>query len=949
MRKNTVLKIYLASIAVISFILLLSLNTVAYAVDQPGYRYYFKQLNGFQKQLYEFILSAPHETALYTIDVVDDDLSLYTQEEIKERVYDARWACDLDNPEQTSWINDAYWYSCDQELNKITIKIEKSEYYDIEDTEKIGIILDRIEANANPSWDNYTKAYYIASTIYSSMKYDYDYVFYNTDSKPNVDKQHITGIINGVAVCEGYSEIFKALADRLDLPCVEVCGPGHAFVHIMMDDGKWYGHDPQNELYLNGNSMYQGELRESGWVNIYDIFDKAYYYLVQPHRTEEDYPIYEIGYTLNIPNVTSIRAELNTGEPKFEYTANDDGTTCTIVGYKGTQEGNLIIPDEIDGYIVRIIGNSAFAFCNQFSGNLYLPDTIEQIGTGAFAHCNGLKGDIVLPESLLVIENGAFIGCDGFNGSIIFNNRLKTISSSAFADCSHLTGDLLLPDSLEEIGTNAFNNCQGLNGVVHIPALMESWNASILDSCVNLSGFDVSDSDPRFSVVDGILYNKEKTELLQCLKAHGGNVTIPEGVTTVASQAFYQCTNVTSVQLPETIRYIGSWAFGSMTGRAKSDFVIPSSIESIGECAFYNSNLAGTIYYPSIDDVAFNAFGWNLDVRRVVIPEGVTSIPNGCFATIEVKEAIIPESVTYIGADAFDTAYDLTIFGVPGSYAETYAKANQEKRFRFLPISQAFHQDVFSCYLDVDGEKYPKSAELSAHWLSTGEPVEFSSWSVSDTEIAEVVSGIVTAKAGGFITVKGITTDGTELTWFVYNSKYPERVNAGAERTELFVGQETFVFASFVPFESCVYGEDSDLGIFMFSSSDSSIVEVDENKGNVIKAKGIGSVTITASNAAGMESSFDVSVVEKSQLIPSLDGLSVLRLPSSLKVIEERAFAQLNCQAIIILDGCNTIGEHAFEECYNLQYVRIPSSIKIYPKNAFENCPTTLLIDWQKE
>ena len=83
--------------------------------------------------------------------------------------------------------------------------------------------------------------------------------------------------------------------------------------------------------------------------------------------------------------------------------------------------------------------------------------------------------------------------------------------------------------------------------------------------------------------------------------------------------------------------------------------------------------------------------------------------------------------------------------------------------------------------------------------------------------------------------------------------------------------------------------------------------------------------------------------------ILALNDMTVLRLPATLNEIDEEAFANLACQAIIIPDGCTTIGEYAFAGCNNLLYVRIPQSIKSYPENAFNGCGESLCIDWATE
>ena len=74
----------------------------------------------------------------------------------------------------------------------------------------------------------------------------------------------------------------------------------------------------------------------------------------------------------------------------------------------------------------------------------------------------------------------------------------------------------------------------------------------------------------------------------------------------------------------------------------------------------------------------------------------------------------------------------------------------------------------------------------------------------------------------------------------------------------------------------------------------------------------------------------------------------VIRLPNTLDSIEDDAFSNIACQAIIVPEGCTSIGEKAFAGCTNLLYVKIPSSVKSYPANAFEDCNKDLVIDWEE-
>ena len=83
--------------------------------------------------------------------------------------------------------------------------------------------------------------------------------------------------------------------------------------------------------------------------------------------------------------------------------------------------------------------------------------------------------------------------------------------------------------------------------------------------------------------------------------------------------------------------------------------------------------------------------------------------------------------------------------------------------------------------------------------------------------------------------------------------------------------------------------------------------------------------------------------------IPALKDLDVLRLPSSLEIIEEEAFASLDCEAVIIPEGCTAIGPNAFRNCIRLRYVRIPGSVSLTDPTAFSDCSALVLTDRPEE
>ena len=178
---------------------------------------------------------------------------------------------------------------------------------------------------------------------------------------------------------------------------------------------------------------------------------------------------------------------------EFYYDLLENGTV-EITGFEGTGEGVLVIPQTIDGYRVSRIGESAFSWCDRFTGNLMIPEGITDIGDCAFYNCSGFSGVLNLPEGLISVGSKAFYQCDfggdliipdsvesigkeafyqcGFTGGLKLSANLKSIGDSAFYNCK-FTGGLTLPEGLEEVGADAFYQCR-FTGDLNLPSSLTS-------------------------------------------------------------------------------------------------------------------------------------------------------------------------------------------------------------------------------------------------------------------------------------------------------------------------------------------------------------------------------------------------------------------------------------------------------------------------------------------
>ncbi len=227
---------------------------------------------------------------------------------------------------------------------------------------------------------------------------------------------------------------------------------------------------------------------------------------------------------------------------------------------------------------VTSIGRSAFYNCYLLS-SITIPSSVTSIGNNAFSGCLILQ-NITIPSSISTIEPGTFYVCQNLK-SVTLPSTITSIGGAAFYGCMNLP-EITIPESVTTIGVDAFYNCSKLVSV-HIPASVTSiGRTAFLSSCKN--SIDVDANNTQYSGLNGILYDKGKTVLIQCPTAKADSVIIPETVKTIAEKAFFACTQLTKITLPSGLDSIGSEAFASCYRVPK--ITLPASLRAITYGAF---------------------------------------------------------------------------------------------------------------------------------------------------------------------------------------------------------------------------------------------------------------------------------------------------------------------------------------------------------------------------
>lgn len=563
-----------------------------------------------------------------------------------------------------------------------------------------------------------------------------------------------------------------------------------------------------------------------------------YYGDYAPHTDKDGDNLCDICYKILLEPVVTETEETGMCGLNSRYTLNRQTGELVISGTGSAMAEPFRGRDDIKSVIIEngieILQPNIFSGCKNLE-SVKIGDGITSISEYAFSDCESLK-NVTFPSELRSIMSRAFSSCISLE-EIDFPQRLDSIYDEAFSNCGFRK--VVLPQKLYTFCSTALDYCENLVSVSFGEKTnVQKFYGGFFTGCYSLEEIIIPEENNYLSFENGILYNKNKSEILRYLCSNKNeSLVLPDSVTSIYNMAFESQTHLKEITVPDSMKILPNEAFRDCYSLETVN--LPDNLEKIG----------------------FAAFGYCKSLKSIVIPQNVTYIGGYAFhSCYSLEKIIIPENVTAIHGEAFNSCISLKEISLPDNLEDFF--------FKFSNCISLETIDLPACGIDCNGSIFQHCKSLKTINI----PEECSSIKVNE-------DGVVFSK------------DGTELIYYPggkQDKKYTipstvTTIHSSAFAANKYI-EEIIVPDSVIYINYNAFGECSSLKTVRLSSNIEEIPDClfsrDTNLKNIIIPEGVTRIN---------ENAFEYCV-----------SLETIFIPSSVEYIDFTAFSQcFNLRTII--------------------------------------------------
>ena len=495
------------------------------------------------------------------------------------------------------------------------------------------------------------------------------------------------------------------------------------------------------------------------------------------------------------------------------------------------------------GYSIYKERNGCFRDCDSLKTVTFGEGT-DSIVPRLFANCPGLES-IAIPETVIEIEEEAFYNADGLK-SIVIPEKVESLGYDAFFGCDSLES-VTIPESMTTIASTVFKDCTALKAV-KVPESVTSFGDSVFMGCTALESAELPSHWKTLS--------KQTFRDCAALKT----VVLPTALETIKENAFYGCLALPAIELPEGLTKIESEVFRNCD--ALTAITLPNSVRTLGNAVFYDCDALKDVALGSgVTVIPSEAFRHCDSLEAISWPYRIAEVKASAFVECtKLVSVTIPRATTIIDATTFSYPEIMTIYGVAGTYAETFAG---EQNIKFVAI------DVPATSVTLSATELKLAKGASSMLVATIEPANFTdevSWKSSNESVVTIADdGTVKAVGIGEATIKLV----------VGSVSASCKVTVVQPVTSIALNKTKLEIEDLQTFQlvATVKPSNAENPAIEWTSSDESVATVDETGLVTAVSKGTATVTVSALDGSGVKNTCKVTVTNNAYIAATVEEM----------------------------------------------------------------------------